>query len=246
MTQEPYFTTLKDRGALRISGIDKEDFLQGLISNDINLLKEQNSIYACLLSPQGKFLYDMFISMDGDVLDIDCEGGDRVESLAKLLNMYKLRADVEIEILSNRPVYAVIGSDAYGYKDPRHPDMGYRSFEQPDLGEQAFEHWDKHRIALTVPDGSRDMIPQKSTMAEGNIDKLNGISYDKGCYVGQELTARMHYRGLAKKHLRTVTPSDLGLDQFPAFGKIIEKDDKTIGEMRSSCGKQGIALLKDN
>ena len=229
MTEDAYFTTLKDRGCLTLTGADKESFLQNLITNDVTLLETQDCIYACMLSPQGKFLFDFFITKDGDALKMECEGGERAHSLAKLLNMYKLRADIEIAVTESRPIYAIIGSEDYGHKDPRHEDMGYRSFEKPDLPEKDFDTWDQHRIKLTVPDGSRDLLPQKSTLAEGNIDKLNGVSYDKGCYVGQELTARMHYRNLGKKHLHTVE-----LDNLP------EK-----AELRSSSGNIGLALLKD-
>ncbi len=229
MTQDAYFTKLKARGKLTLSGADVKPFLQGLITNDINQLDTQDSIYACLLTPQGKFLYDFFITQKNNKIIMDCEGNERAESLAKHLTMYKLRADVTIDVERETEVYVILGSDAFGYKDPRHEDMGYRSFEKPDLPEKSFDEWDKHRISLTIPDGSRDLIPHKSTLSEGKIDTLNGVSYDKGCYVGQELTARMHYRGLAKKHLYTVNLNDI--------------PDKA--ELRSSCGDIGIALLKN-
>ena len=109
--------------------------------------------------------------------------------------------------------------------------MGFRSFDKPDnIPEKPFEEWDKTRIELTIPDGSRDLIPQKSTMDEARMDQLGAVSYDKGCYVGQELTARMHYRGLGKKHLQTVN-----LNALPEGA-----------ELRSSCGDIGIALVKNH
>ncbi len=246
MTQTPYFTTLKNRGKITISGTDKTSFLQNLISNDINLLETQSCIYSCILTPQGKFLYDFFITKFDGKFIIDCEGGVRATTLAKLLNMYKLRSDISIETIKNIGIYAVIGNDKYGYKDPRHNDIGYRSYIKPtNIEGKDFSTWDYLRISLCIPDGSRDMIVQKSTLLECNIDKLSGISFDKGCYIGQELTARMHYRGLAKKHLYSVTAADLGLNKLPAFGESITRDDKIIGEMRSSCDDIGIALLKD-
>ena len=245
MTETPYFSTLKKRGQLKVSGDDRKSFLQGLISNDITLLEQQDCIYTCLLTPQGKFLYDFFITESGNALYLDCEGSERAQNLAKLLMMYKLRADIDIEIIERIPVYAVFYNTEYGHKDPRHEEIGYRSFEKPNLPEKNFDHWDKHRISLTIPDGSRDMILQKSTLLECHIDKLNGLSWDKGCYVGQELTARMHYRGLAKKHLYTVTAKDLELDELPSPGTTIEKGGITIGDMRSSCKNIGLALLKD-
>ena len=246
MTEAPYIVNLKNRGKIIISGTDNRTFLQSLITNDIELLNSQPCVYSCLLTPQGKFLYDFFITQDNDgALHIDCEGGERTKELGKLLNMYKLRANANIEIIEDSPVYAVINSSDHGYQDPRSPDIGYRAYTKPDLPEKDFAHWDALRISLCIPDGSRDMIEGKSTLLECNIDKLNGLSYDKGCYIGQELTARMHYRGLAKKHLQTVTAKDLELETLPSSGEPIIKDDKKIGEMRSSSDDIGLALLRD-
>lgn len=229
MTETPFYTTLKNRGRVTVSGSDARGFLQGLITNDIHLLNTQPCVYACLLSPQGKFLHDFFITADGDDIILDCEGGERAEGLATRLSRYKLRADVQISGETNTPVFAVFGSDQYGTPDPRHSEIGYRSFDAPqDMDERGFEEWDARRIALTLPDGSRDLVPEKSTMDEGRIDQINGISYDKGCYVGQELTARMHYRGLGKKHLKTVD-----IKALP------EK-----AELRSFCGERGLALVR--
>lgn len=242
MTQNPYYTTLLGRGLIQIEGDDRHDFLQRLISNDIENIAPNSAVYACLLTPQGKFLHDFFVTEGDGVLLIECEGGERAQDLYKRLNMYRLRADVKISVEDNIPVYAVFGANpTLGYPDPRHNEMGWRSFEKPqDMPEQPFETWDKHRISLTIPDGSRDLIPEKSTLAEARMDKINGLSYDKGCYVGQEPTARVHYRGLSKKHLYTING-----DNLPAPFEDINIEDKRIGEMRSSCGGVGLALLKD-
>ncbi len=239
MAEKAFYTTLKNRGLLRVSGPDSRKFLQGLVSNDVALLDAQPCIYACLLTPQGKFLHDFFMTEKNGVISIECEGGDRARDLFKKLSIYKLRADVKIECEESVSVYAGAGHSLP--QDPRHPGLGFRSFEKPDGQEQPFEIWDRHRIMLTVPDGSRDMIVEKSTLLESNVDRLNGISWDKGCYVGQELTARMHYRGLAKKHLCTVS-GDLVRDP----GEDIVVNGKFIGEMRSRCGDVGLALMKDN
>tara|TARA_R110002095_G_scaffold85307_1_gene74264 strand:+ start:1968 stop:2726 length:759 start_codon:yes stop_codon:yes gene_type:complete len=245
MTQQPFFTNLKGRACIKISGIERQTFLQGLITNDLELLKQQDCVYACLLTPQGKFLFDFFITQDQDTLCLDCESGQRASDLLKLLTMYKLRAQAGLTLEDNITVYAIIGAEI-GHKDPRHPTMGYRSFTPPkDIAEQPFEDWDSIRISLTIPDGSRDLIIGKSTMDEARMDKIHGISYEKGCYVGQELTARMHYRGLGKKHLYTVTAQQLELEAFPAPQTALVHNDITIGDMRSSCGDLGIALLKD-
>ena len=228
MSETPFFVTLKNRGLIRIEGQDRHEFLQGLITNDINKLKPDESLYACLLTPQGKFLFDFFVSQGPDFLRLECEGGDRAQDLYKKLNMYKLRKDISILVDINVPVYSVFYSTNFGTPDPRHPDMGRRSFEKPDLPEKPFEEWDKRRIALTIPDGSRDLIPEKSTMDEAHMDTLSAVDYKKGCYIGQELTARMHHRGLGKRHLQTVQ-----LDALPQGA-----------ELRSSCGNIGLALVK--
>jgi len=245
MTTSPSFVTLPNRGLITITGTDRDSFLQGLITNDITKLNAQPSIYACLLNAQGKFLHDFFITRNGEALFLDCEGNERTNDLARRLTLYKLRADIEITAQPQTPVYAIsnhptLQSSNLQYSDPRHPEMGHRTFTKPDLEEKPFDHWDTHRIALTIPDGSRDMLPEKSTMLECNLDKLNAIDFDKGCYIGQELTARMHYRGLTKKNLYTIT------GPLPEHGApILSKHKKTIGEMRSKNGDTGIALIKN-
>lgn len=246
MTQSIHFTRLKNRGKIIISGADSRSFLQGLISNDIHLLDRMPMIYSCLLTPQGKFLYDFFISVENDALILDCEGGERLQALTKLLSIYKLRANISIEMHDGLEVYAILSTQndkniSIGYPDPRHNKMGCRSYTLPALGNEVpFDVWDEHRIKLCVPDGSRDMIPNQSTLLECGIDKLNGVSYDKGCYMGQELTARTHYRGLIKKHLYVIQGKNL-----PPHGTALEIDGQVVGEMRSACNGYGLALLKD-
>lgn len=232
MTENAFYVKLKNpnysRGLLHLEGPDRHAFLQDLITNDMDKLTPEQPLYACFLTPQGKFLHDFFIIEGEDFTLIDCEGGERAADLFRRLNMYRLRKDVQMSMEEHNDVYAVFGANI-GLPDPRHADMGRRSFEKPDLTEKPFEEWDMRRITLTIPDGSRDLIPEKSTMDEARMDTLNAIDYDKGCYIGQELTARMHYRGLGKKHLQTV-----------------KLDDITEGaQLRSSCGDIGIALVKN-
>lgn len=241
-----FYSFLPHRGLIQVEGKDRFDFLQGLVTNDMALLESQPAIYACLLTPQGKFLHDFFISHGaGDSYFIECEGGERAQDLYDRLKKYRLRADVQISVENDVPVYAVFGGEqpAGGYPDPRHGHMGWRSFIRPeDSPEKPFEEWDAHRIALGIPDGSRDMVVERSTIEECNIERLHGVSYEKGCYVGQELTARMHHRGLGKKHLYVVHFADTPPDPFDE----ITADGHLIGEMRSSCGHIGLALLKDD
>ncbi|HQX27348.1 MAG TPA: folate-binding protein [Alphaproteobacteria bacterium] len=244
MAEKAFYTTLKNRGLVTVSGPDARKFLQDIVTNDINLLDAQPSVYACLLSPQGKFLHDFFITEKDGALLLECEGGIRAQDLSSRLSKYKLRANVKIECVENISVYSIPSSSGLTggsiYPDPRNAELGFRAFEKPALPEQPFEIWDALRISLTIPDGSRDLVIDKSALDEGRIDKLNGVSYDKGCYVGQELTARMHHRGLGKKHLYIVSGELL---REP--GEEIRVNDALLGEMRSRCGDIGLALLKD-
>ncbi len=232
---KPFFVKLENRALIHLEGPDRHTFLQSLITNDIKKLTITQPLYACLLTPQGKFLYDFFViegqTDKGGFTLLDCEAGEdgkRAQDLYKRLNMYRLRADVQISIEKSVPVYAIFAAPHIGTPDPRHTDMGTRSFLKPDIPEQPFKTWDRMRITLTIPDGSRDLIPEKSTMDEAHMDALNAIDYEKGCYIGQELTARMHYRGLGKRHLQTVKTNAL----------------PNGAELRSTCEDIGLALIK--
>jgi tRNA-modifying protein YgfZ len=233
-----FYVTLPHRGLVQIEGEDRKTFLQGLVSNDVSGDFAGRIVYACLLTPQGKFLHDFFVYDAGGVLLLDCEGGARAQDLYERLLKYRLRSRVQISVEDDIPVYAVFGDDTIGLPDPRHTAMGRRSFEKPDMDEKPFDAWDKIRITHTIPDGSRDMEVEKSTLLEGRIDTFNGIDWNKGCYMGQELTARMHYRGLAKKHIYTVR---IDGQTPPAFTDLADG-----AQMRSSCGDIGMALMKDD
>lgn len=229
MTQAVY-TKLPDRAFICITGDDKRSFLQGLITQDINLLDKFPLLYSCLLTPNGKFLFDFFIFEDDEKIMIDCEGGERASTLLKRLSMFKLRADVNLELHETADVHQIFNGSWDGdFKDPRHDNAGYRTYSKPnDISEVDFDIWDEHRIKHEIPDGSRDLIPEKSFIHESDIIIESAVSYTKGCYMGQELVSRMHHRGLAKKKLRTVniTHAPEGAD------------------LRSTCSDIGLILLK--
>lgn len=243
MTSEetPYFCAIPNRGLIHLEGADRHDFLQGLVTNDVAPLKEGRAVYACLLTPQGKFLHDFFmVEGDGFTL-LDCEGGDRARDLYKKLNLYRLRAKITVSVEENVPVYAVFGSDGTGFADPRHTALGRRIFEKPQgVEEKPFAVRDETRLRLGIPDGSRDMIAGQDTLLECNIDRFNGVSFEKGCYVGQEVTARMKHRGLVKNRLFAVQCAG----PAPAFGSDVTVDGVLAGQMRSSRGSIGLAMLK--
>ncbi len=237
-----FYITLKNRGLIHIEGKDRIEFLQGLVSNDILKLEQEKILYACLLTPQGKFLHDFFIHHGDGFIMLDCEGGGRTDDLYERLNKYRLRADIFLSVEKFSPAYALFNT-AEGLPDPRHFKMGNRSFEKPALPEQDFKEWDKERIMLGIADGSRDMIPEKSTLLECSIDKFNGIDFEKGCYIGQELTSRMNHRHLGKKHLQTLQfnknkPPPEPFTEVTLNGTI-------IGNMRSACDDIGLAVIKD-
>jgi folate-binding protein YgfZ len=240
------FVRLPGRGFLRLSGEDRLKFLQGLVSNDVNAVAPGHAVYSCLLTPQGKFLHDFFLIADGDSLLIECEAERRAD-LAQRLRMYKLRSKIELAE-AEYVVFAAFGaapltSDEIIYPDPRSPALGTRvllpagAVAAPEI---AFDAYDRLRIANAVPDGGRDMEIGKAILLENNIDLLNGISWDKGCYTGQELTARTHYRGLIKKRLIPVRIAGAA----PPIGTPLIEAGSEVGEMRSANGDLGLALLR--
>jgi folate-binding protein YgfZ len=241
------FVRLPNRGVLRLSGPDRLTFLQGLVSNDVNKVAPGGAVYSCLLTPQGKFLHDFFLIADGESLLIECEA-DRRADLAQRLKVYKLRSKIEITE-ADYTVFAVLSSEpltpgAILYPDPRSPALGIRislpvSPEADELP-TPFDVYDRLRIAGAVPDGSRDMEVGKAILLENNIDLLNGVAWDKGCYTGQELTARTRYRGLVKKRLTPVRIAGI----VPPVGTPLIEKGAEVGEMRSANGDVGLALLR--
>ncbi len=239
----PFATRLSNRSLIRIGGADRLGFLQNIVSNDVAQAKVAKAVYAALLTPQGKFLHDMFIVDGGDAFLVDCESA-RAEDLLRRLNAYKLRSKVTFENLADAfDMWAVWNGILPGaLSDPRLPELGSRLFiakgQTPDgVAVSDFATYDTLRIGLGVADGSRDLEVEKSTLAEGNFDFLNGVDWKKGCYIGQELTARMHYRGLAKKRFFPVRIEG----ESPLLGANLDKES---GEIRSIAGDQGLALLR--
>lgn len=243
MTLKP--TLLPNRGIIKISGDDRATFLQGLITNDVKKLEMQPVIYACLLTPQGKFLFDFFIYNKGEFLLLECQG-DRVQELIKKLSLYKLRSKVILEDVSENYQVVVGGvieaRESEFVQDPRLPDLGMRGVIS-DLSESPqgdLSLYTLNLIALGVPDGSLDLIPDKSILLENGLDELHGIDWKKGCYIGQELTSRTKYTGIVRKRLFPVEIEE----DLPPFGETIYWGDDKAGEMRSSQNNKGLALIR--
>jgi folate-binding protein YgfZ len=253
-----FFTHLPHRQWLTISGPDRRTFIQGLISNDIQKVNPQTSIYTLLLTPQGKFLFDLLIAESEETLWIQCE---RPNELLNKLSLYKLRSqitlkrqDMQTVILWGKEVFEQLKQPQHlgavsflegmlAITDPRLPELGITlcsPASQFSTTEMPLAKWDYHRLSLGIPDGTRDMIVDKSIPLECGMDALNAIDWDKGCYMGQELTARTHYRGLVRKRLLPVTITG----EAPTFGTDIYQGDTSVGDMRSSMRDRGLAYLR--
>ena len=256
---------LSTRGVIAISGEPARDFLQGLITNDIQRVSPTCAIYAALLTPQGKFLHDFFIVTHKDRLLLDCKL-DRIPDLIKRLTMYRLRSKVDIADESVKWDVGVMlaGDDAgelppagttktrfdgVSFIDPRHAGMGERTIREVDEDdtfptdtvqlENNRATYNALRISLGIPDTGTDLIADKSMPLESGFDELHGVDFEKGCYVGQEVTARMKHRNLVKKRLFPIT-----YDGSIAAGAAVKCGDVEAGNVRSAQKGRGIALLR--
>jgi len=186
-------TTLIDRAVIRLSGEGVRDFLQGLVTNDV---AGPLPVWAALLTPQGKALFDFIVWADGDDLLIDCEA-TQADALIRRLSLYRLRKPITI---ARDPALAVHWSldGGEGVADPRLPALGRRWIAPADGAAQG---WRAHRLALGVAEGVEELGSDKNLWLECNADLLNGVSFTKGCYVGQENTARMNWRNKVNRRL---------------------------------------------
>jgi folate-binding protein YgfZ len=231
---------LPSRGVIAVSGPDRVGFLQGLVSNDVTQAAPGRAVWAAMLTPQGKYLDDFFIFADGGRLLLDCEA-DRVEAIVPRLTRFRLRAKVEIAPVPLQVIAASDPLEGIAAPDPRHQSAGWRALVPelpPGAGDAAV--WDETRLSLGLPDGGRDLEREKTVLLEAGFDELHGVSWTKGCYLGQELTARTKYRGLVKRRLVPVAVEG----ELPAPGTLIFRDEAEAGVMRSGRGGRGLALLR--
>ena len=214
-------TTLNDRALLRLSGEDVRGFLQGLVTNDVANLGPGRPLWAGLLTPQGKALFDFLLWAEGEDVLIDC-GRDAAADLARRLTLYRLRRKIAIEPVEGLAVHWSPGSGAGRAADPRLPELGYRWLASP--GEPA-EAWLAHRLGLGVTEGRAELGSDRTLWLECNAAELNGVSFTKGCYVGQENTARMNYRSKVKRRL-VVVPADMPGERtrvhYPELGLAVQ------------------------
>jgi tRNA-modifying protein YgfZ len=235
---------LAARSVIAVSGEDRVSFLQGLVSNDVTMTAAGTCVWAALLTPQGKWLADFFIFATRDHLLLDCEA-TQVDLLLQRLSRFRLRSRVTVAPRSDLAVFASWSGPPplaeITAPDPRHPEAGHRILSPTPLSETTtFADWDRHRLSYGLPDGSRDLESEKTVLLEAGFDELNGVSWSKGCYMGQELTARTKYRGLVKRRLVPVHIDG----PAPAPGSPVLRDGTEVGRMRSSSGDLGLALLR--
>ncbi len=263
-----FYAELPARGVLEVAGEDRVAFLQGLVSNDVNKATGARAIFAALLTAQGRYLFDFFIYAFDGALYLETEGA-RIDALRRRLDLYKLRSKVTMGDASARfAVAAGFGADAcdaldlrsegaakpfaggIAFADPRLAALGLRfvlprgtgfaALEQAGFARVAEAKYDDHRLRLGVADGSRDLPAEKALLLESGFDELNGIDWQKGCYMGQELTARTKYRALVKKRLLPVAIDGA----LPPPGTPILLGEAEAGEIRSGRDGRALALLR--
>lgn len=263
------YAILEDRGVVAVSGPDARPFLQAMISNDATKISSEVAIYAAMLTPQGKFLHDFIISQNGDEFLLDTEK-HRVSELLKRLQLFRLGSNISIESKDDGLLVAALWSknDPIIFEksrepgntvqldscsvilDPRLAGLGYRVIGR-DKNIKTFlsnklcanpirSDYDVHRLENGVPDGSRDIQVNKSFILESNFEELNGVAFDKGCYIGQENTARQKHRGTIRRRLIKVNISG----PPPDNNETITWESGEIGQMRSVRDNCGIAIIR--
>jgi len=224
-----------DRAIFSITGADRQSFLQGLVSNDLAGL-ENGLVYAALLNPQGKYLADFFLAAQGEAILLDVKA-TLGAALAQRLNMYRLRADVQIAP-SDLHVTRGLGPTPDGaLADPRHPDLGWRRYADTQ-GDTATIDWDAIRVAHCIPETGIELTPE-TYILEAGFEALHGVDFRKGCYVGQEVTARMKHKTELRKGLVCVEVAGSA-----PTGTEIKAGEKTAGTLFTQSGGKGIAFLR--
>lgn len=226
-----------DRRVLRMTGKDREHFLQGLVSNDIGRLKD-GPVYAALLTPQGKYLADFLLVPEGEAILIDVKD-TLADGLARRLAMYRLRADVRIEATDLAVSRGLGPAPAGAVADPRHPALGWRRYGPPAGGAPAID-WDAIRVANAIPEAGIELIPDESYILELGFERLHGVDFRKGCYVGQEVTARMKHKTELRKGLARVVVEGPAMPGTP----ILTADGKEAGTLHTRAGDAALAYLR--
>jgi folate-binding protein YgfZ len=225
-----------NRRVLELTGKDHTAFLQGLVSNDVGRLKH-GLVYAALLSPQGKYLADFFLVPGAEYILLDVHA-DLADSLMRRLTMYRLRAAVTIAPIDLKVTRGLGPAPDSAFADPRHEALGWRRYGD-ETGAEPEIDWDAIRVAHCIPETGVELIPDDTYILEAGFERLNGVDFRKGCYVGQEVTARMKHKTELRKGFVTVE-----MDGSAPVGSEITADGKPVGQVFTQSGGQAIAYLR--
>jgi folate-binding protein YgfZ len=240
---------LTERSVISLEGRETRDFLQGLVTNDVMSCAGRKAMYTALLTPQGKILFDFFIAADGPVYFIDCTAKS-AEELARRLKFYRLRAKITISFRPDLAVAAIWDAPSpiraesiIEFADPRLGLLGTRLFGdkariETEIEQFATGDFDEFRLQLGIPD-SVDLPPDQVFALDAGLEELNGVSFSKGCYVGQEVTARMKHRATARRRFFVAEA-----DPIPAPGTSIEAQGREVGKITSGKNGRGLALVR--
>ncbi len=264
-----HWCPLPDRVITRVDGPDAREFLQNVVTNDLDRLESDRALYAALLTPQGMYLHDFLLTESNGAILLDSER-ERQPDLARKLALYRLRSKATIEIDAGLAVGVGFGAqaaqaaaldaargharslaDGIVFTDPRSDELGVRVhlpearlaefFGAAGFAEGSRDDYDRHRLSAGIPDGSRDLVIGRSYLLESNFDLLDGVSFSKGCYIGQENTARQRYRGTVRRRLARVAITS---GPVPDPGTPIRLGNRDVGTMRSSQGSDGLAHVR--
>ena len=229
--------THHDRRLVALTGADALTFLQGLVSNDVlPLAKAPGIVWAALLTPQGKYLADFFVVNTGDTLLIDIKDS-LADATLRRLSMYKLRADVRFAPTDLTVTRGLDPTPAGAFQDPRHPALGWRHYGAPIAAKPV--DWDAIRVTHCIPETGIELIPDDSYLLESGFERLNGVNFRKGCYVGQEVTARMKHKTELRKGLVR-----LRIEGAAPIGTEILSDGKAAGVLFTQSGGRALAHMR--
>ncbi len=231
MTERP-----AERTTIEATGGDAVSFLQSLVTNDIEKCKS-GLVYAALLTPQGKYLFDFFVRSSDDTILIDIDSKSSA-SFFQRLSMYKLRTNVSLNQSPCRVARGIDSAPDGAVVDPRHPMLGWRLYDS-DVDDDCSIDWDRIRVDHCVPESGIELLSERTFILEAGFERLNGVDFRKGCFVGQEVTARMKHKAKLNKRLVTVE-----VEGCAPVGTPISAEGRPVGTLYTQSGGRGIAHLR--
>ena len=236
----------KNRDILALEGKDKIDFLQALTTNNIENIPKEDIVYTAILSPQGKYLFDFFVfSLSDNEIFIDIHKS-RAYAIKEFLEFYKLASDVIISDRSCQIIISSVKEAIHSFADPRKKILGWRCYDfnkELKIQDQGFDDFQIARLKNLVPETGVELIPDKSYILELNFEKIQGVDFKKGCYIGQEVTARMKHKAILKNRLYCgyLPNSPKNTDDRKVYSK-----DKVVGDLYSIFNNYCLIKIKED